>query len=37
MDKESILDVIKNNIASFLAGWLIGANLLPAMLESLQV
>jgi len=35
MDKSSIVDMVKDNIAAFLFGWVVGAGLWPVLWEQL--
>lgn len=34
MERGSILEIIQNNIAAFLLGWIVGGGLLPMLLEQ---
>ena len=36
MEKASVLEIIKSNIAAFLLGWIIGGGLMPMLYQSLQ-
>jgi len=36
MDKTSIAEMIQNNIAAFLLGWVVGGGLLPMLVEQIS-
>ena len=36
MEKDGVIMIIKNNIAAFLLGWIIGGGMMPMLYESLQ-
>ena len=35
MDKTGILEMIQNNIASFLLGWVVGGGLAPMLVQQI--
>lgn len=37
MTKDSIILLVRENVAAFLIGWLFGAGIAPMVIESLQL